>query len=420
VYPVGLVSARRFVLALTLIAAVGFVGRAVYVLAVTNTQNATYDELYYRTEAATIAAGEGFELPDVYGFRNLGEGEHPPLTALLLTPAAVLTDNNDVAMRLTVAFAGAGVVVLIGLIAREIAGRRAGLFAAGVAAVYPNLWVTDGLLLPETFATLATAAAVLCAYLLIRQPTWLKAAALGAACALAMLTRGELMLLVLLLALPVVLTISGLTFVRRLKLAVVVAVAAALVIAPWQAYMVSQFEKPMFLSYGDAGVVAGANCDPTYSGPLIGFWVGLCKRYGELPGDPSVEADRKRRMGRQYMGDNLERLPLVIPARVGRTWGAYRPFQMAKFAEAEGRPRWISLTGWGIYWVLMGFAIAGVVILRRRRVALIPLVAAAVIVTIVGAVFYGLVRFRAPAEVSIVVLAAVALDAAWARRFSPA
>jgi hypothetical protein len=197
-------------------------------------------------------------------------------------------------------------------------------------------------------------------------------------------------------------------------------VTAALVIAPWQAYMVSQFERRTFISYGDGGVVAGANCSPTYSGPLIGFWVGLCKRFGELPGDPSVESDRKRRIGRDYMRDNLERLPLVIPARVGRAWGAYRPFQMATYAEAEGRPRWISLTGWGIYWVLIGFAIAGAVILRRRRVALIPLVAPAVIVTIVAVVFYGLVRFRAPAEVSIVVLAAVALEAAWARRFSAA
>jgi hypothetical protein len=70
--------------------------------------------------------------------------------------------------------------------------------------------------------------------------------------------------------------------------------------------------------------------------------------------------------------------------------------------------------------VLVGFAIAGVVILRRRKVALIPLLAPVVIVTIVAAAFYGLVRFRAPAEVSIVVLAAVALDALWAKRFSGA
>jgi hypothetical protein len=65
-------------------------------------------------------------------------------------------------------------------------------------------------------------------------------------------------------------------------------------------------------------------------------------------------------------------------------------------------------------------AVVGAVVVRRKGVTLIPLLAPAVIVRVVAAVFYGLVRFRAPAEVSIVVLAAVAIDAAWARRVSAA
>jgi hypothetical protein len=41
------------------------------------------------------------------------------------------------------------------------------------------------------------------------------------------------------------------------------------------------------------------------------------------------------------------------------------------------------------------------------------------VVTLSAAAFYGLVRFRAPAEISIVVLAAVALDAALAPEPAP-
>jgi 4-amino-4-deoxy-L-arabinose transferase-like glycosyltransferase len=296
--------------------------------------------------------------------------------------------------------------------------------------VYPNLWITDGLLLPETFAVLATSAAVLCTYRLIRKPTWTMAAGLGAACGLAMLSRSELVLLVPLLALPAVLTIAGKSLVHRLQLVGVTVLAAAVVIAPWQIHLMTRFEKPGFLSYGDAGALAGANCGITYSGPMIGSWEGLCKTSGKVPGiqtevvkrsaDPSVEADKRRQEARRYIRKHLKQLPLVMSARVARVWSAYRPFQMAKTAEAEGRPRWISLTGWGTFWVLISFVVAGAVLLRRRKVALIPLLAPMVIVTIVAALFYGLVRFRAPAEVSIVVLAAVAFDALLARRVSKA
>ena len=43
-----------------------------------------------------------------------------------------------------------------------------------------------------------------------------------------------------------------------------------------------------------------------------------------------------------------------------------------------------------------------------------PLVAQFVIVTVTAAAIYGLIRFRTPAEVSLVVLAAVAVDHWWA------
>ena len=39
--------------------------------------------------------------------------------------------------------------------------------------------------------------------------------------------------------------------------------------------------------------------------------------------------------------------------------------------------------------------------------------------TLVAVVFFGLVRFRAPAEVALVVLAAVALTAPWRRHNDP-
>ena len=43
------------------------------------------------------------------------------------------------------------------------------------------------------------------------------------------------------------------------------------------------------------------------------------------------------------------------------------------------------------------------------------MLALAALVTITAALFYGAIRFRVPADVAIVVCAAVALDGAWSR-----
>ena len=98
---------------------------------------------------------------------------------------------------------------------------------------------------------------------------------------------------------------------------------------------------------------------------------------------------------------------------------------MAFYNTGEGREEWASWTGVIQYWLLVPVAVAGGVILRRRRdVRLLPLLAMPVLVVIVSAVFYGIPRFRLPAEITIVVLAAAALDHLWSshqrRRASPA
>ncbi len=106
----------------------------------------------------------------------------------------------------------------------------------------------------------------------------------------------------------------------------------------------------------------------------------------------------------------------MVSARVGRAWSVFRPFQAADDSTREGRPYWASVAGLVMLWILVPMAIVGAVVLRRRRVSLIPVLAPIAVVTLNAAAFYGLVRFRAPAEISIVVLAAVALDGALAAR----
>jgi hypothetical protein len=63
----------------------------------------------------------------------------------------------------------------------------------------------------------------------------------------------------------------------------------------------------------------------------------------------------------------------------------------------------------------VALAVYGIVVMRRRRSVLWPLLVPVVIVTIASAVTYGQTRFRVPAEPSLVVLAAVGLAALLSR-----
>jgi 4-amino-4-deoxy-L-arabinose transferase-like glycosyltransferase len=417
---------RRFAALLAAVALAAFAGRAAYVLLSTQHHAAPlvpeeepspyevdyslrrgFDEYYYGLQAVGLAEGQGFKTP-FFGPADQEDATHPPLTGVALAPVAKVTDGSDVAMRLAMTLAGAGVVVLVGLIGRHVAGQRAGLLAAVLAAVYPGLWMHDGLLMSETFSALFTALTVLCAYRLMRSPTWRSAAAAGAAAALATLTRGELALYVPFVVLPAVL-IAARPWPVRLRLAGVALLSAVLLVLPWVAYNLTRFEEPVLISYGDGPTLDGANCETMYSGPWIGYWDGYCAVVRH-PVEPSVDAAAQRREGLTYARHHLGRLPAVVAARVGRVWGVYRPFQMLDLYQGEGKPLWASVPGWGMSLVLAGLAVPGAVVLRRRRVPLTPLLAPLAIVTLVAAGFYGLLRNRVPAEIPLVVLASVALD----------
>lgn len=419
----GSTRSASFLLWLLLIAGVALFARVTYVLLETQhlevprTEEAlegsrrSFDEIHYEQQAKQLADGVWFKESELMAEPGGESAAHPPLTALVLGPVAASTGGSVLAMRLSMALIGSAAVVLAGLVGREALDTRAGLWAAGIAAVYPNLWMNDGLVLSESLAVLSTAVVMYLAYRLARSPSPAVAAALGAASGVGMLSRSELALLLPLVVVPVALLVRA-SIAARLRLLVVAAACAALVTAPWVAYNLSRFEEPVLLSHGDGGVLAGANCDDTYSGDLIGFWNGYCgSEVGTAHADRSVEAAAKRSLALDYVRDNLDRLPVVVAARLGRIWSVYRPFQMNEIAQAEGRPIWASNAGLVMFWVLLPLAVRGVVVMRRGRTTLVPLVGPLAAACVTGAAFYGVLRFRTVAELSVVVLAAVAIRA---------
>jgi 4-amino-4-deoxy-L-arabinose transferase-like glycosyltransferase len=418
---------RRFWRVLLLIALAAFVVRVAYVGLVERTEPIVGDQLFYSAEAERLAEGDLFMEPfNPFPPPLIGEdpaADHPPLTVMVLTPASYLTDPNGSAQRLTMSVLGTGTVIVIGLLARQLAGDRAGWIAAGIAAIYPNLWVNDGLIMSEALAGLTVALALLYAYRLIRRPNLPTALLVGALCGLAALTRAELVLLVPLLAVPAALVARSVANAVQWKLAGATVLAAAFLIAPWVGYNLYRFEEPTFLSTNDGIALLGSNCDSVYSGRGMGLTDLTCLG-GKIRGDQSVDSKIYRERAFDYIGEHKPRFVLVSFARVGRTWSAFRPWDMVDYNKGEGREGWVTVLGLVAFYPLLVGAIAGVVVLRRRGRRVWPLLVPALIVTISSAATYGQTRFRVPAEPSIVVLAAIAIAAIvgreWPARRTPA
>jgi hypothetical protein len=148
-----------------------------------------------------------------------------------------------------------------------------------------------------------------------------------------------------------------------------------------------------------------------YHGDLIGFYDNCFQ--GPWPtGDESERDAYVRDVALDYMSDHVTRLPIVVLARVGRMWGVFKPGQTTFFDwSIEARGREASWVGLFSFYVVAALAVVGIVRLVRRRITVLPLIAPAVIVTLAAAISFGVTRYRAPAEVVIVIAAAIGVVA---------
>jgi 4-amino-4-deoxy-L-arabinose transferase-like glycosyltransferase len=372
------------------------------------------DALIYWLDAQHVARGEGFR----QAFVDAPTAEHPPLHIALLALQDLAGINGYESQKILFCFVGAVTVVLIALLARHVAGERAGLLAGALAAIYPNLVMADGSLMSETLYLAFLVLALITSWRLLdaagdtSRPRLI--AAVGALAALAALTRAEAVALVPLLVLPCAWR-AGDGMRRRATLALVGCLAFAAVLAPWTIRNLRTFEEPVLISNNGSAVAVGANCERTYYGDLIGSWAYSCFT-GPVHGDESQVSVIYRERGLRYARDHLGRLPLVVAARAGRALEVYRPGQNIFLQSNEGRGARTARVGVGMFWLLIPLAIAGVVLLRRRGRPIWILVAPIAMATFTCLAVYGSTRLRVAAEPSLVVLAAVTLDELMRRR----
>lgn len=404
-------SRSRFWWLLAAIALIAFGVRLWFVLTLARRNPTGGDPFYYHVQANLLADGKGFSEPFTFSQsgRLIPTAFHPPLFSMLLAVSSLFGGTSYFAHKLVASLAGTGTVVVVGLVARELVGNRAGLIAAGFAALYPNLWVVDGILMPESLYGLSIAVVLLAAYGYRRTPRLRLAFATGAAIGLATLVRGEAVVLAVVLAVPLALWAPGDWSLRLRRLGAML-VAVALVIAPWTLRNLARLDRPVALSVNGDEVIGIANCHDTYYGQFLGFWSIGCYE-PTPPGDEVERGAAYRKRGIDYARDHIGRLPFVLLARQGRMWDVYRPRETVLFGRIEGRDENVTRIGQRVYWSAIPVALIGLVLLRRRGRPIIPIVAQIAMVAITAVLAYGTVRFRMPADVVLIVLVGVTLDA---------
>jgi hypothetical protein len=275
----------------------------------------------------------------------------------------------------------------------------------------PSLVAAAGSGESEPLFGVLTLASLLAGYRAVERPALAPAIVTGALIGLAMLTRSEGT--ILLIILPIVAWLSRGTPGNRWRLVASLA-ACAVLVTPWVIRNAALLGRPV-LSTNVGTLIAGANCGSTYYGAHLGDW-RQC--YAPLQPGPTA-ADEARwssgliTRGLRYARKHASRVPVVVLARVMTVWSLGRlpswdlPFGMSAPLH------WIAI---GVYIPILALGAFGVAVLRRRGTTIALLLAPMLLTTVIAATGWGSTRFRYTGELVLSVLAAVTLE--WLKGFA--
>ena len=372
------------------------------------------DGLGYAQAAKWFADGKGFLNPlnAIFGDPNVPDATHPPMWTIVLAVPAKLGIRSNFSFQVFAALIGSGTVALTGLAAREAFGRRIGLIAAGLVCLYPGIWLYERELFAESLSMFMVALFIWLVYRFRRRPGIVPALTMGLALGVAALTRSELIAMSVLVVTPLYLGTRSVSWGRRVGWLAMTAAVTVAVISPWFLYNRTRFSEPVPLSVGLGATMAAGNCGPTYDGERIGYYHFGCVILAKnISPDASVADGQFRSLALKYITQHKAGFVKVAAIRLGRTFSVYDPIGQREFEAERGSQLWVLTAALLAWWVLVPFAVWGFVVARRRKVPVYPLGMFFVLAVVAVIPTIGAVRYRAPAEIAFVVLAAVGIDA---------
>jgi hypothetical protein len=408
---------RRWWALVAAIGAAGILLRVAYVLLVARDIELGADATWYLLVAGSIREGLGFVDPETLFTtgETVATANFPPLYPAFLAAVQAVFGTSETVSQLAGAFVGTSTVVLTALLARRLAGDRAGLIAAALVAVSPMLIAGDGSMMSEVLYVPLVTAAVLLVLHAGTEGTWWSWAVLGVVVGLAALTRTEALVLLAFLVLPVAWW-GRVPMRSRLLGIVATGLAVLVVVGPWMLRNRSAVGEATISNVSPATALAGSNCDRTWSGASIGSWEYECTR-PELRTElgESEWSEQIRNDAIEHIGDNLGRLPLVLAARELRVWGLWDPTDLVERDAEETRTAWFQ-------WIVRITAIAtlpaglaGIWMMREVGRQVVVLLGPVAMVATTALLSHGNPRFRTVAEPELLVGCAVFALALWRR-----
>jgi 4-amino-4-deoxy-L-arabinose transferase-like glycosyltransferase len=388
----------------------------------------TLDSADYVRHAISIADGDGF--PDSTLTASGGPSAfRPPLYPYLLGGVYAIAgdDAGETVGRVVGALLSTAAVWLLYLIGARVWGRRVGLIAAAGAAILPpTVFINTALISEPLFVCLMLASLLATLVARDRGGDWRWAALAGVCCALAALTRSNGVLLLI----P---ALIGVWVVRprwtRSALAgpAALLVAAALTVAPWTIRNTVEFGGLVPISTQSGFAMAGLLNDEARTLPgYPASWVlpEATERYGPLFHRRDLnEAELDRKLRREALDYAADHPGYVVSATVRnllRTFDLAGYLDSARIADRDQLGIGARTAG-AIKWTTFALdllSIAGIVVLLARPrdergpwfIWLIP------VLMIVAAVWLiGSTRYRIPAYPFMILLGALAIEAAWLR-----
>ncbi|GAC1433724.1 MAG: hypothetical protein NVSMB54_31810 [Ktedonobacteraceae bacterium] len=396
--------------------------RVAYNFTVANGYFPLHDSLTYQNIAFHLVQEHCYCL-----YSHLPTVDRAPLWPFVIAVIDRLIGPQDILVRLVLCLIGSGTCTLLYLFARDLFGERVGIFAGLVGAIYPFLYIYDGLLYAESLYTFLLLAYCYTIYHLQRSPRLSLMISNGVLLGLLSLARpnGIALLGLFVIWAGVMYGIKVLSWRTALKSVLVVGLLTLIFITPWtmRNYKVTHTLVPV--AVGGGKVMLGAynyeTADPVYQhGYYAGIWIipsestpwivakfpKDCARACEVTRDDTYKA-----AALQWIQGHLSSMPFMLGQHFINTWEVVpqeADLATNRFPDRDSS-RLVVVMMETITPIIFTLALLGIVVTSKRWRDLLFLYLMILLTLAQNLVFYGIPRFRAPIEPVLILLAAGAI-----------